>query len=687
MSHLRQGVDRHRQDRDGGGAATVAPARSPEGRRDGVRRQRPRRGAGGRRGGGGRQGGRAHLREWEDREEGEGERDPGRGRPHRGSVGRRKKERQVIRYSRYLMPTTKETPSDAEVVSHRLMLRAGLLRKVASGIYNYMPAGLRVLRKVERILREEMDGAGALEVLMPAVVPSELWKESGRWDAYGKELLRFKDRADREFCLGPTHEEVVTDLVRREVRSYRQLPLTLYQIQDKFRDEIRPRFGLMRGREFFMKDAYSFDADEEGAAASYKKMYDAYRRIFRRMGLDFRAVEADTGTIGGSSSHEFMVIADSGEDAIVSCASCSYGANVEKAECPPSEAPTTPMESGGAKEDAPFSAPVPGATKGSARKVSTPGMRTIEEVSTFLAIDPATLIKTLLFETSAGDVAVLVSGVHEVNEIKVKNHLGADFVRLAGEERVRQVTGAPSGFAGPVGLSVRTVADHSVRSIASGATGANDKDFHLVDVVPGRDFVPEAYADLRVVREGDPCPRCGGALRFSRGIEVGHVFRLGTKYSEAMRAVYLDESGKERVIVMGCYGIGVGRTAAAAIEQNHDDDGIVWPISIAPFEVAVIPVNVKQADVSAAAERVAADLDARGVEVFFDDREERPGIKFKDADLTGIPVRITLGEKNVAAGFGEIRDRKTGETLRIPLAELANEAFALVEKKKAECAP
>ncbi|MGB5196858.1 MAG: YbaK/EbsC family protein, partial [Candidatus Deferrimicrobium sp.] len=338
------------------------------------------------------------------------------------------------------------------------------------------------------------------------------------------------------------------------------------------------------------------------------------------------------------------------------------------------EAATSAKDSGAAKEGAP-------------RKVATPGKRTVEEVSAFLAIDPATLIKTLLFETSVGDVAVLVSGAHEVNEVKVKNHLGAEFVRLAGEERVREMTGAPSGFAGPVGLAVRTIADHSVRSIASGATGANEKDAHLVDVVPGRDFLPEEYADLRVVHEGDPCPRCGGTLRFSRGIEVGHVFRLGTKYSEAMRAVYLDEGGKERVAVMGCYGIGVGRTAAAAIEQNHDDDGIVWPISIAPFEVGVIPVNVKQPDVMAAAERVAADLDGRGVEVFLDDREERPGIKFKDADLTGIPVRITLGEKNVAAGFGEIRDRKTGATLRIPLAELANEAFALVERKKAECAP
>jgi prolyl-tRNA synthetase len=523
---------------------------------------------------------------------------------------------------------------------------------------------------VERILREEMDRAGAQEVLMPAVVPSELWKESGRWDAYGKELLRFKDRADREFCLGPTHEEVVTDLVRREVRSYRQLPLNLYQIQDKFRDEIRPRFGLMRGREFFMKDAYSFDMDEEGAVESYRKMYEAYCRIFRRMGLDYRAVEADTGNIGGSSSHEFMVIADSGEDAIVSCGACDYGANVEKAECPPPAEGTI-----GSREAGP------------ARKVPTPGKRTIEEVSSFLRIDPDALIKTLLFETSVGEVAVLVSGVHEVNEVKVKNFLGADWVRLADEARVRSLTGAPSGFAGPVGLSVRTLADRSVRAIASGATGANEKDFHLLDVVPGRDFSPECYADLRLVRDGDACPRCPGALRISRGIEVGHVFRLGTKYSETMRAVCLDHDGREQVIAMGCYGIGVGRTAAAAIEQNHDDDGIVWPISIAPFEVVVIPVNVRNDAVAGAAESLAADLDRHGVEVLLDDREERPGIKFKDADLVGIPVRVTLGEKNVAAGFGEIRDRKTGETLRIELSGLQEAVMAMVARKKAECAP
>ena len=576
----------------------------------------------------------------------------------------------MIRYSGYLMPTTKETPSDAEVASHRLMLRAGLIRKVASGIYNYLPAGLRVLRKVEGILREEMDRAGAQEVLMPAVIPAELWKESGRWDAYGKELLRFRDRAEREFCLGPTHEEVITDLVRREVRSYRQLPLTLYQIQDKFRDEIRPRFGLMRGREFFMKDAYSFDADEEGAAGSYRKIFEAYSRIFRRMGLDFRAVEADTGAIGGSSSHEFMVIAESGEDAIVSCQSCHYSANVEKAECPPGEIG-------------------PGAdpATGSPRKVPTPGKRTIEEVSAFLGIPPGLLFKTLLFETDKGDVAVVLSGKHEVNEVKVKNRLGADWVKLAAEDRVRELTGAPSGYAGPVGLSVRILADHSVRKIPSGATGANEKDAHLVDVVPGRDFSPESYADMRLVEEGDRCPRCPGFLRFSRGIEVGHVFRLGTKYSKALSATYLDAGGKEKPVVMGCYGIGVGRTAAAAIEQHHDADGIIWPISIAPFEVCVLPVNMKNDKLGKEAERVGEELSARGLEVLFDDREERPGIKFKDADLVGIPMRVTFGEKNFEASFAEIRDRRTGKTERVEISGVVDRVCAAVEEKRKECAP
>jgi prolyl-tRNA synthetase len=576
----------------------------------------------------------------------------------------------TIRYSEFLMPTAKETPSDAEVVSHRLMLRAGLIRKVASGIYTYLPAGLRVMRKVERIIREEMDRAGAQEILMPSVVPSELWKESGRWEAYGKELLRFSDRAMREFCLGPTHEEVVTDLVRREVRSYRQLPLNLYQIQDKFRDEIRPRFGLMRGREFFMKDAYSFDADEEGAAESYRRMFEAYCRIFRRMGLEYRAVEADTGSIGGTSSHEFMVLAESGEDAIVSCGRCSYAANVEKAEC---AAPKEARPGGG----------VPGAP----RKVATPGKRTIEEVSEFLGIDPGTLIKTLIFETEKGDVAVLVSGRYEINEVKVKNLLGADWIRLAAEDRVRELTGAPSGFAGPAGLGMRLLADHSVRAIGEGATGANEKDAHLVGVVPGRDFTPEVYADLRLVTEGDGCPRCAGELRFSRGIEVGHVFRLGTKYSQALKATYLDAGGKERVIVMGCYGIGVGRTAAAAIEQHNDPDGIVWPVSIAPFEVAVVPVNMKKEGLVRAAETLCESLTGRGIEVLLDDRDERPGIKFKDADLCGIPVRVTLGEKNFEAGYAELRDRRSTETLRVEIAAMADAVAAAVEGKRKECAP
>jgi prolyl-tRNA synthetase len=581
----------------------------------------------------------------------------------------------VIRYTRYMMPTTKETPSDAEVTSHRLMLRAGLIRKVASGIYDYLPAGLRVLRKVERIVREEMDRAGAQEILMPAVIPAELWKESGRWDAYGKELLRFRDRADREFCLGPTHEEVVTDLVRREVRSYRQLPLTLYQIQDKFRDEIRPRFGLMRGREFLMKDAYSFDADEEGAAESYRNMYEAYCRIFRRMGLDFRAVEADTGAIGGTSSHEFMVIAESGEDAVVSCERCSFAANVEKAECP---APAVQPAAHPAAH--PAAAPA-------LRRVDTPGKRTIEEVSSFLGIETASLIKTLVFETDAGDVAALVSGRYEINEVKVRNFLGAAWIRLAPEERVRELTGAPSGFAGPVGLGMRVIADHSVRAIRDGATGANAKDAHIVHVVPERDFSPEAYADLRLIAEDDRCPRCGGAIRFSRGIEVGHVFRLGTKYSQALSATYLDASGKERLVVMGCYGIGIGRTAAAAIEQSHDEDGIVWPVAVAPFEVVIVPVIVKHEGIVREAERLGEALTARGIEVLLDDREERPGIKFKDADLTGIPFRVTFGEKNFNAGFAEVRDRRTGVTDRVEIPALAGRVASAVAAKRKESGP
>jgi prolyl-tRNA synthetase len=556
-----------------------------------------------------------------------------------------------MRYTEYLLPTLKETPSDAEVVSHKLMLRAGMIRKLAAGIYNYLPMGLRSIRKVEQIIREEMDRAGAMELLMPMVVPAELWEESGRWDHYGKELLRFTDRKDASFCLGPTHEEVITDLVRNTVRSYRQLPLNLYQIQGKFRDEIRPRFGLMRGREFIMKDAYSFDLDESGADVAYEKMYQAYRRIFERCGLKFRAVEADTGNIGGTSSHEFMVLAASGEDAIVSCSQCEYAANIEKAEVRIDES----------------AAPQPGAAMS---KVATPGCKTIEEVSTFLEVAPQKLVKTLIVQTDAGEtLAVLLQGQHELNDIKLCRLLGCDEVSLATDEEVSKVTGAPPGFAGPVGLPLRVLADFSVRGMCDVITGANEVDAHYVDVNPGRDFEVEQYADLRAAQAGDPCPRCGGVLEIWRGIEVGHVFKLGTKYSSSLGATVLDDQGVDRELFMGCYGIGVGRTVAAAIEQNHDDNGIIFPMPIAPFHVLVTVVNPRQEEVLAAAEKLYAELQALGVEVLLDDRDERPGSKFKDADLIGIPLRMTVGARGLKEGAVELQERASGERQMLPLAE------------------
>jgi prolyl-tRNA synthetase len=567
-----------------------------------------------------------------------------------------------MRLSRYLLPTTREDPSDAEIVSHRLMIRSGMIRKVAAGIYDYLPLGLRVLRKVENIIREEMNRAGAIELLMPMVLPAELWRESGRWDLYGKELLRFKDRGERDFCLGPTHEEVITDLVKKEVRSYRQLPINLYQIQTKFRDEMRPRFGLMRGREFIMKDAYSFDADEAGADRSYQAMYDAYTRIFSRMGLTFRAVEADTGAIGGSSSHEFMVLADSGEDEIVSCFKCDYSANRELAqvsdnERADSDADIPPIE-----------------------EVNTPGKRTIEEVSSYLGIPPDRMIKCLLFETGEGSFAVVAGGNRTINEVKVKNFLGADWIELAGEDTVKLITGSSTGFAGPVGLSCKMLADRSVLQIRDGVTGANRDNYHYKHVRVGRDYDAETYGDFRVIDRGDPCPRCGGELMFSRGIEVGHVFKLGTKYSTALNAVYLGKDGKEKEMVMGCYGIGVGRTVAASIEQSHDDDGIVFPISIAPFEVAILPLNLKNEELNKAADFLYADLIRLGVEVIIDDRDERPGIKFKDADLIGVPLRVTVGEKKVAEGLVEIRNRMTGDTMDLDLRDAADEIKKLAEQ-------
>ncbi|HEX5549180.1 MAG TPA: proline--tRNA ligase [Nitrospira sp.] len=545
-----------------------------------------------------------------------------------------------MRTSQLLLPTLREDPGEAETVSHRLMLRAGLIRKVAAGIYTYLPLGLRIIRKVEQIVREEMNRAGAQELLMPIASPAELWRETGRWDYYGKELIRFKDRHERDFCLGPTHEEVITDLFRREVRSYRQLPLNFYQIQTKFRDEIRPRFGLMRGREFIMKDAYSFDKDEAGARLSYQKMYDAYHRIFARCGLNFRAVEADTGLIGGTSSHEFMVLADTGEETVVYSEPGTYAANVERAEVLP-------------PNDESKEAPLP------LRSVNTPGCRTVEEVTKFLKVDASKLVKTLLYSTGSETVAVLIRGDHDANEIKLKRLLGVTDLELAGPATVEKVTGAPVGFAGPVGLSLRIVADHAVKASANVVVGGNQLDTHLVDVNYPRDFQVEQFADLRNARAGDPSPRKDGVLKTTKGIEVGHVFMLGTKYSQAMNASFLDPNGKECLAVMGCYGIGIGRTAAAAVEQNHDDQGIVWPFPIAPFHVHLISLG-QSATVIDAATKLYAALEAAGLEVLWDDRDERAGVKFNDADLVGAPYQVIVGDKGLAEGLLEVKSRNTG---------------------------
>lgn len=571
-----------------------------------------------------------------------------------------------MRMSKLLIPTLKEDPADAEVVSHKLMLRAGMIRKLTAGIYSYLPLGCRSLRKVEQIVREEMDVAGAQEVFLPMVQPSELWKESGRWDLYGAELLRFKDRHDRECCLGPTHEEVITDLVRRDVRSYRDLPLNLYQIQTKFRDEIRPRFGLMRGREFMMKDGYSFDATEEGAEEAYRTMWDAYSKVFARCGLKFRAVEADSGPIGGSFSHEFMVLAQTGEDTIVSCDSCSYAANMEKAETRPCE-------------------PAEGQVEAAPKKVSTPGMSTVEQVSQFLRVSPEQLIKTMILSSEKGPVAVLIRGDHDLNPVKVKNFLKVADIELADQRVIEEVTGGPLGFSGPVGLDrVTILADHAIRGISSAVVGGNEKDVHLVDVNPAAAFRVDHYGDFRSAVEGDPCPRCEGRLILTKGIEVGHVFKLGVKYSEAMNAKFLDAEGQERPMIMGCYGIGVSRTIAAAIEQNHDEDGIIFPPPLAPFTAIVTPVGAKSSEIDLAAEQVYRDLWAAGMDTLLDDRDERPGVKFKDADLIGIPFRITIGKKALAQGKVELRNRKKKEIELVEISKIADVVKEELEKWASE---
>ena len=558
-------------------------------------------------------------------------------------------------YSRYFIPTLKETPSDAEVISHQLMLRAGMIRKLSAGIYNYLPLGLRSIRKFENIVREEMNKADAIEMLMPSVQPAELWQESGRWQFYGKELLRFRDRKDNEFCMGPTHEEVITDVVRREIKSYRQMPLNFYQIQTKFRDEIRPRFGLMRGREFIMKDAYSFDVDSAAADLSYEKMYNAYVRIFERCGLNFRAVEADTGTIGGSSSHEFMVLADSGEDAIASCNACRYAANVEKAEVRPV-------------------ASVTAAGRLSLEKRATPDKKAISDVAAFLGLPVETTIKALVCSNGEGAfVMALLRGDHELNEIKLKNAMGWDDIRMATDEEILAATGAPVGFLGPIGIKagLPLIGDQALNGMTDCVIGANEPDMHYIGANPGRDFVVERTTDLRNMEAGDACPRCeSGEMEMWRGIEVGHVFKLGTKYSEKLGATYLDADGKENIIFMGCYGIGIGRTVAASIEQNHDENGIIFPIPLAPFHCSVVALNPgKDSGVLAEAEEIYFKLEQLGIEVLFDDRDERPGVKFKDNDLIGIPLRIVVGSKGLAEGKVELKNRKTGVMQLLPIDE------------------
>jgi prolyl-tRNA synthetase len=559
------------------------------------------------------------------------------------------------------MPTYKEIPSDAEVISHQLMLRAGMIRKLTSGIYTYLPAGLRSIKKVENIIREEMNRSGAIEILMPAVQPAELWRESGRWDHYGHELLRFRDRHNHDACFGPTHEEVITDLVRREIHSYKQMPVNLYQIQTKFRDEIRPRFGLMRGREFIMKDAYSFDVDEEGADRSYEIMNETYTRIFQRCGLRFRAVEADTGAIGGSYSHEFMVLADTGEDQIMNCMECDYAANLERAEVRlPDSQPESDRNDMNPMEE-----------------VDTPDIKTVEDVTSFLSITPDELIKTLIFVVDEDVVAVMVRGDHEINEAKLKNFLGAQDVELADTDLVSETTGAPTGFAGPVGLKIKLVADNAVKEMKNFVAGGNRKDLHLKNVNLGRDFSVDHFGDLRVITPQDSCPKCSGKIQFGRGIEVGHIFKLGTKYSKSLKALFLDEQGKERPIIMGCYGIGVGRTVAAAIEQNHDKNGIIFPIPISPFEVTILPLQIHETSVAETAEKIYADLLDHDIDVLLDDRDERAGIKFNDADLLGIPVRVTVGLRGVRNDQVEVKLRAEPESIVVPI----NEASAIIRQK------
>jgi prolyl-tRNA synthetase len=559
-----------------------------------------------------------------------------------------------MRTSQFPLNTLKETPADAEIVSHKLMLRAGLIRKLAAGLYTWLPLGLRVLRKVECIVREEMERAGALEVLMPVVQPAELWQESGRWEQYGPELARLQDRHERAFCLGPTHEEIITDLARSEIKSYKQLPVNYYQIQTKFRDEIRPRFGVMRAREFLMKDGYSFHLDRESLQQTYDDMYEAYSRIFTRLGLNFRAVLADTGAIGGSHSHEFHVLAESGEDAIAFSDGSDYAANVEQAEA--------------LALDFSQEAPAP------LTLVDTPGQHSIEEVSAFLKVDPKRILKTLFVRGSEGGVvALLLRGDHELNAVKAaKLNAVAAPLTFAGESEIRETAGCAPGSLGPIGLDIPIIVDRSAARLVNFVCGANRDGKHYAGVNWDRDLpLPGSIADIRNVVAGDPSPDGKGRLDIARGIEVGHIFQLGTKYSQAMNATVLNEQGQNQVMVMGCYGIGVSRVVAAAIEQNHDDKGVIWPQAIAPFQVALLPMNMHTSQrLQEAAENLYAELHAVGVDVLFDDRKARPGVMFADMELIGIPHRIVVSDRGLDAGKVEYKGRRDLESQEIPLGQV-----------------
>ncbi|RAK23406.1 prolyl-tRNA synthetase [Anoxybacillus vitaminiphilus] len=557
-----------------------------------------------------------------------------------------------MKQSMSFIPTLREVPADAEIKSHQLLLRAGFIRQNASGVYSYLPLGQRVLQKIEKIIREEMNRAGAIELLMPALQQAELWQESGRWYSYGPELMRLKDRHDRDFALGATHEEVITALVRDEIKTYKRLPLTLYQIQTKFRDEKRPRFGLLRGREFIMKDAYSFHTSQESLDEVYNKMYEAYSNVFRRCGLNFRAVIADSGAMGGKDTHEFMVLSDVGEDTIAYSDTSDYAANIEMA----------PVITTYEKSDEPLR---------ELEKVHTPEKKSIEEVSSFLNVPREKCIKSLLFKVDEKYVLVLVRGDHEVNDVKVKNLFEASVVELASPEETKQIMQCSVGSLGPIGVNaeVEVVADKAVQAIVNGVCGANEEGYHYIGVNPDRDFAVSQYADLRFIQEGDPSPDGQGTIRFARGIEVGHVFKLGTRYSEAMNATYLDENGRTQTMIMGCYGIGVSRTMAAIAEQFSDENGLVWPVAVAPFHLHLISVNPKNDEQRHLADELYEKLQNDGYEVLYDDRHERPGVKFADSDLIGIPVRITVG-KRAGEGIVEMKVRQTGETMEVHVSEL-----------------